>query len=201
MVTVISAAGTYTILNEYTDFTVNYSATPQTLTLIPTGSGGQMSTFPVGQVKLEYYPLWVRGLTPNDFAITDDNPNGGFKIDMMTDEFPIVASPTGAMNFTLTAIPNDPIFEVNMVTVVNGVETSTPLYQAQGQFTVTGQVVTVPQSALNYIAPVIDGDECYVEILYTPFLTDSSLALGYHITRTDISKQITVTPCYFQTRV
>lgn len=134
-----------------------------------------------GPIKFTYYPCLIRGITPTTMGTT------GVKLDVVTDA-PSTAGATGTRYaFTLTYPPVDPLRSVT----INGVA-------KYNKIDYTLNPVTQTITFLSEVAQNAD-----LEIKYTPYISDTSLAIGYRVTRPDTSgsSYVYITPWYFQVRV
>lgn len=131
---------------------------------------------PEGVLKLRYYPIWMRNLNPSDFG-TD-----GLKMDMMTETFTMDGTDS---TVSLKVVPVDPIrsLTVNGVTKIQGID----------------YTVNFKTKEINFGTNLSSGS--VVVVKYTPYLVDTSIALGYKATRPDASVDMQIKPYFFQVRV
>lgn len=172
--TLVPNSGNPVTYTERKDYTVNYDTKVITFTSAPAA----------GTLQPKYYPIWLKGLTQDNFPQTPStNKDIGFKTDLFDEFFNGDGSTT---TFTLKTVPADPIRH----TYVNGVE----LFEGK-DFTVdyfNKKIIfnTAPSTGTNNI-----------EMKYTPYLDDIGLAFAYRITRPDSTKQVSVLGNFFQNRV
>lgn len=126
-----------------------------------------------GIIQATYYPVWLKGLSPSKFPL---------KCDLMEDDF--VGNGVDK-TFKLTALPVDPI----RIVTVNGV-----LMHEFDDYSFNYQTNQLTFNLLPASGAVI-------VIKYTPDLQDTGLALAYHVTRPDTSKQVNIKGNSFEYRV
>ena len=165
----VSTGGVYTELTEERDYSVNYTTKVLTFDSAP----GK------GDVKIEYNPLWMKDLTPDDFST--EAPLG-MRVDLFTETFTV--PPGGQAIWSLKCPPLDPVREVK----VDGVD----------------QVEYVDYN-VDYLVGEIDfgadltADQV-VEIKYTPCIEDTGLGIAYRLSRADETKNVHILPYFFKTR-
>ena len=126
-----------------------------------------------GQMKVDYYPIWLKGLDATDFPL---------KTDFFQETFTATASQTV---FNLMVEPCDPMRTVS----VNGtVKTEDDHFS-----------VDYSAKQLVFKTGLTAGDVVVIE--YTPFLPDTGLALAYRTTRSNTNYQAYLDPSYYQYRV
>jgi hypothetical protein len=157
----------------------------------------------VGDYEVEYTPLWIQGLSLDDFAKHDDDGNvvtnslgntvyNGFKLDLMVDNIPITWE-NDILNkiYPLTV---EPLCALRKVVLNEDTDAEQELYE-DVDFTVD----YINKKINFYYTDFNPGD--IVTIRYTPNLTDTGLGVAYRMTRTNLNNQAYILPNYWQYRV
>ena len=204
---------TYTNYKEWVDYEIGNNGKYDEPVLY-FGTSDEPTTLPEGDLTVEYYPLWIRGLSEKDFLkldstseltltdnewdVIDENslsryPNdlekNSFKMDIMVDSYPIID--TNAYDFKLSVNPMQMLREV-WVEDSNGVKV---VLEEDVDFTVdyNNRMLSLTNVELAM------GDTLYVK--YTPYLTDDGLALAYRLERQNTGVDVDILPYFFEYRV
>ena len=152
-------------LTENRDYTVNYKEGTITLN----------DAWGIGELKVEYYPLWIQGLKLEDFP---------FRMDFLKETF------KNTQTLTLKTVPLDPIRSVEQYNKEKNEWTE--LTQERDYH--------VQYDEKKIIIHKNEGEKEY-RVRYTPYLVDEGLALAYRMKRENPEQQATIQSCYFQNRV
>lgn len=187
-------AGQIKEFSEWLDYKVDY--TEDTLQFI------NQDNIKTGYLTINYNPLFVKDLTNKDMP---------FKLDLITDNLPIVNGSlyhiteadilNADIKVTYRAIGLDPLREVALVhwgtdSIEDYSPKSVEVLQENVDYTVdyTAKTITfIPERI-----PTIFQVEDTIRVKYTPYLTDDSVSLMYHLKRDDTSKDIELEPCWFE---
>jgi hypothetical protein len=137
-----------------------------------------------GIIQVDYYPLWLKNLKPEDFPI---------KTDLFTEYY----TGTGELDlFKLKTTPIDPIrtFEYYNTQEDEWTELIEDIDFKVDYF----------QKTIKNLKPTIkppENMEYNYRIKYTPYLADTGLALAYHLQRKNTNQQIHIQGNYYQNRV
>lgn len=202
---------TYTNYKEWVDYQIGTNGSYDEPVLY-FGTSDEPNTIPAGDLTVEYYPLWIRGLTTSDFIIFDDDTTldftdreiaaldescvskyddispCSFKMDFMVDTYPIIEDDITA--FQLSVNPMQCLREVLVEDTVGNVTVLTE----DVDFT-----VDYDNRMLNLITMLDLGSVLVIK--YTPYLTDDGLALAYRLERTSTDIDVDIAPYYIEYRV
>lgn len=159
----ISDGGVYTELSEIMHYTVDYET--RTLTIEDAQSSGTLI--------VRYYPLWLRGLSPDELPL---------KMDLFEERF-IADGDTSI--FPLKAYPCDPLRRV--------------YYDDVEKEEVTDYLVDFNAPHLNTLVELPEGTE--IRVKYTPYLKDTALALQFRLSRSNTANDAYINSCAYQYRV
>jgi hypothetical protein len=160
---------TYVEYSEDIDFTVDYDTGLVTFVDNPVE----------GNMKVKYYPIWMKDLSPDDFPL---------KMDLFEEVLDCDGIKT---SFQLKAIPLDPVRKV----VLTDTETNEQTELLEGKD------FTIDYIKKLLITNVLYANKYTIDVKYTPELTVTGLALQYRITREETDKQVLIQPNYYQYRV
>jgi hypothetical protein len=156
-------ATTATELKETKDYTVNYN------TGLVTVLGSALAA---GVLKIQYYPLWAKGLTASDFPL---------RCDYQSQTFTAIAAQTV---FNLKFPPCDPLRTITR----NGL----PIVET------TDYSINYATGAITLNVGSTVGD--IITVGYTPELTCNGLAINYRVTRSNLNDYVTILPSQYQYR-
>ena len=159
----------------------------------------------VGDLEVEYNPLYLKGLTMEAFYKYDANgdelvnANGenictGFPLDIMVDEFiPWNGdSEDFEIEYDLTV---DPVCALRKVIINNDTDYEKELYE-DSDF-----IVDYDNKRLRLLYNPFDNVTDTLTVKYTPNLTDTGLGVAYRMTRSEDAQQAYILPNYWQCRV
>lgn len=132
---------------------------------------------PVGELTVEYNPLWVKGLTSREMPL---------KMDIWTEKFTIADN---QKTYTTAVAPRDNIREILVNPYTNDEE----------------ELIEDIDYTVDYLTNVVTFAKQYdegtiIQIKYTPNLTDLSLGLAYRLDRVDTVSQGYIKGNYWTTR-
>lgn len=163
---------------EFVDFTVDYDA--KILNFYYEENRLVIDDFLTGSLAVTYNPIFVKGLTNKEVG-----ENGGLILDYFKEEI-IISDNELQNNVTLRVPAVDPIKEV----LLNEVEIFEDI-----DFTVDydKHMLIFPEGKLEL--------KDVLSIVYTPNLEDTGIMIGYKGKRTNLDKQMTISPNYIEYKV
>lgn len=169
---------------EWIDYDVDY--TENTIRFYTHKDDGDSTTtddmevkgnLPIGELTVEYNPLWVKGLTSQEMPL---------KMDLWTEKFTVTDN---QKTYTTAVAPRDNIREILVNPYTNDEE----------------ELIEDIDYTVDYITNTITFTKQYptstiIQIKYTPNLTDLSLGLAYRLDRLDTVSQGYIKGNYWTTR-
>ena len=196
-----SSDGELDIFTEWIDYTFDYENNK----LIFKKSTILDSELTTGDIYVTYNPVFIEGLTPDEVGVHYDKDTGlrsdGLILDYFKETINITTEMVENRRVSLRVKPTDPIRQVYLYKY-DADEDSEPLNLLEDyNFYIdidTNELVFEENSSMkdSKISVLDNGD--ILEVVYTPWLEDDTLGIGYFATRTNTDKQVHIDDVYFE---
>lgn len=185
------------VFSEWIDYTFDYESNE--LIFKPS----TLDDLVEGDLEITYNPIFISGLSPDEVGIHIDEETGlasdGLILDYFKEKIIISDENIETRRVSLRAKPTDPIRQVYLYDSSFGENNEPRELFEDKDFTLdieTNELVFKSEDNSNVI--FTNGD--ILQVVYTPSLEDSKLALGYFAKRTDTNMQVHIKDVYFEVK-
>lgn len=181
---------------EWYDYTVNYEE--DIIDLDET----VLTNLPSGALGFSYNPVFIQDLSSEEVGSSIDEETGliteGLVLDYFKQEFLIDEANVETRRVSLRCAPVDPIKQV----IINKDQDNEKELYEDIDFTVdyNNKELVFPIVSNDNQSSILQVNDT-LEVVYTPNLEDTSIAIGYHAIREDTNHQCTIKPNYIEYKV
>lgn len=181
---------------EWYDFIVDYE--DNVLTIDST----VLEDMPVGALSVSYNPIFIDGLSLEEVGTRIDPDTGlseeGLILDYFKEEFVIDSNNVESRRVKLRVSPVDPIKQV----IINkDTDFEEELYEnIDFDVDYTSKELIFRQLDTDGVSSRLKENDT-LEVIYTPNIEDTSIAIGYYVTREDSNHECYLKPNYFEYKV
>lgn len=156
-----------------------------------------------GDFYVTYNPIFIDGLSPEEVGVHIDSETGlsteGLIFDYFKETFAITQNEIDTRKIKLRVKPLDPIREVKIIDEDTGIETEL-IEGIDYNLDINTNELVFKVNNIDGVSSALVLNKI-LQVVYTPNLTDISLALGYYATREDTSKQVYIDDAFFEYKV